>query len=356
MSSNLILGKNTTVPFENTTFIGMEDSENFRFMEQNIKCQTTSNMVILDVDDHIYNNVKDNLDKKGYKVERLFAFDDTYNPFVCMKTEANIIDFADILAAAISKKDKSKDKDMFWYCSTKRMLINYIMYHKEKHDISELSMKKLYDICKDKSILGFVDENLIGPITASIAAALEKLLYPYRELEGKGVSIDVPVLLVEKKRALFLKMDMRSKKSNLLYTILLSQLFRQTMNMKHQEIVFFLKNSFELPVTYIPDAIPIILSMRKDSCVLLDMQYINDNAEFIESVTRNLVFDGSMNKETLNYIRSKAAHSVLEKKKCFFSFISREKLLDESAIKSLRPEEEIIFHNETYKIDKKCEP
>lgn len=274
MSSNLILGKTMTVPLESTAFIGMTSNENFRFMEQNIKCQTTSNMVILDVDNHIYNNVKDNLAEKDYTVEQLFAFEDTYNPFVCMKIEVNIIDFADILAAAISKKAKSKDKDIFWYYTTKRMLINYIMYYKETHDISELSMKKLYDICKDKSILGFIDENdenLMGPITASIAAALEKLLYPYRELDGKEVSIDVPALFVEKKRVLFLEMDTQSKESNLLYTILLSQLFRQTMNTKHEEIAFFLKNSFELPVTDIPDVTPIILSMRKNGCMLLDM-------------------------------------------------------------------------------------
>ena len=58
MSSNLILGKTMTVPLESTAFIGMTSNENFRFMEQNIKCQTTSNMVILDVDNHIYNNSK----------------------------------------------------------------------------------------------------------------------------------------------------------------------------------------------------------------------------------------------------------------------------------------------------------
>lgn len=296
MKNNLLLGKSTVRPVMNTLYLGGARCEKSNFMKKNIKnlamksiadsreakltavesagwltsknirtvCGKASdetgaaNLIVLDLMDDIYNDTKETLLKGDYRVLHCNVMDNIYNPFTYMKTDESILNFADIIAK------KANTKDLFWYTATRRMLIEYLMHYKETGDLSDLSMKALYDVCADGSIEAYVDyrtvcincnEN-VGPTAAhNVVLNLAAFLQPYKDLDGTGAYMfDLPVLFTENKQALFLEMDVCDTTPNLMYNIMLSQLFCniavRTKPLEH-ELFFFLDEvqAISLPVS-----------------------------------------------------------------------------------------------------------
>ena len=301
MNSSLLLGENTIHPATNTLYLGSVGCGKSNFMKRNIEAQTEANLVILDVRDDIYNATKDTLLQNGYCVLHCNAMDNVYNPFTYMKTDESILNFADIIAK------KANTKDLFWYAATRRMLIEYLMHYKETGDLSDLSMKALHDVCADGSIEAYVDEN-VGPTAAhNVVLNLAAFLQPYKDLDSAGTyMIDLPVLFTESKQALFLEMDVCDTTPNLMYNIMLSQLFcnitGRTKPLEH-ELLFFLDEVQTI-------SLPVLSRMEELNAVIITAAQSIKQMDTIHSIFFLILYAGTMNDmDTARYLKEIAKNS-----------------------------------------------
>lgn len=310
MNSNLLLGENTIHPATNTLYLGSVGCGKSNFMKRNIEAQTEANLVILDVRDDIYNATKDTLLQNGYRVLHCNAMDNVYNPFTYMKTDESILNFADIIAK------KANTKDLFWYAAARRILIEYLMHYKETGDLSDLSMKALYDVCMDGSIEAYVDyrtvyincnEN-VGPTAAhNVVLNLAAFLQPYKDLDGTGAYMfDLPVLFTENKQALFLEMDACDTTPNLMYNIMLSQLLHnitgRTKPLEH-ELLFFLDEVQTI-------SLPVLSRMEELNAAIITAAQSIKQVDTIHSIFFLILYAGTMNDmDTARYLKEIAKNS-----------------------------------------------
>jgi len=338
MNSNLLLGEKTIHPAMNTLYLGSTGCGKSNFMKRNIEAQTEVNFVILDVRNDIYNATKDTLLQNGYRVLHCNAMDNVYNPFIYMKTDESILNFADIIAK------KANTKDLFWYAATRKMLIKYLMHYKKTGDLSDLSMKALYDVCVDGSIEAYVEEN-VGPTAAYKAALnLAAFLQHYNNLDGKGAyMIDLPALFTESKQALFLELDVFDITPNLMYSIMLSQLFHsiavRTKPLEH-ELLFFLD---EIQTISLPVSNSYLFSkLERLNAVIITAAQSIKQVDVIRDAFPLILYAGTMNDmDTACYLKKIAKNSKKTLKDWLFG--AYKDLLDEYRLVRLNTDDIYII-------------
>lgn len=307
MSSTLLLGKHTERPVENTLFLGAVGTGAWSFMEENIKHQDTTSMVIVDRRNYLYRSTVDTLIKKGYTVQVVDVCEDidksvqvsygnmvkNYNPFAFMESDVSILNFATILSKLRFKTEEEIKKKQFNFDSMKKMLVNYLIYLKGNGCLSSLTMKELYEKTMNGGLDAFIMKDasklLVDSTSHDIACVLSDL-NDSMITSGEN-KLNLMSLLTEEKQVLFIETKNEVNDSvNLLYVTLLEQLLRMRGDIKfsaassdHTEFLFFLSSEF--PVSLIPDFNNYML-MTRNMHFVMEAQVIEqflfaDNMEYI---------------------------------------------------------------------------
>lgn len=299
MNSTLLLGFDKKaqavheVPAANVMFLGGTGCGKFRLIAENIKHQEHANMVILDVRNRLFEETYETLESNGYYVMRYdFAASGSdsigcYNPFAYMKSDEAIIEFVDIISDVI--KDSPLEKS-FVKCT----LIDYLMNYRLEHDLSELTMHKLYDDVKSGAIKEFTENFLTDSMITEMLSDFQKYLEPYKDMDASKSPFDLTKLLIEEKQVLFLEMDMASTIPDLIYTILLNQLIKGVAGSKsNPELIFFLSEAGNLPVDAIPDFSKMLITARTHkTAFVLDVQSVGQLSNPILEAMTTIVFCG----------------------------------------------------------------
>lgn len=276
-NSTLLLGKHIEKPVANTLFLGAEGTGAWLFMEENIKHQDTTSMVIVDRRNCLYRSTVDVLKKNGYTIQVVDAREDidervltsygnmvkNYNPFAFMKSDASILNFAFILAAiAAGPRRIFPGSGLFCFHAVKKTLVKYLMYLKENDHLNSLTMKTLYEEVTNGGLDVFMEEGTPKAIVDSITHHLVHVLSDFNDnpITLEGNTLNLMSVLTKEKQVLFIETENEINDSvKLLYVTLLEQLLRMkgdskfsTIVNKHTELLFFLNNEsgFSIPLIF----------------------------------------------------------------------------------------------------------
>ena len=254
MNSTLLLGFDEKaqaiheVPAVNMLYLGGTGCDKTGFMAENIKHQENANMVILDVGNRLFKETHKTLESNGYHVMQCKG--DNYNPFTYMKSDVSMIDFANIVSNMLNTEGSP-----LWVSVVNRILIEYLVRYKEEHDLSELTMQKLYEAVVSGDIKeGFTEDVLTDSIENKILLEFGERLLPYKDMDISQSLLNLSKFFTDEKQVLFLEMDRTSTIPNLIHIILLNQLMKGTMDCEsNPELIFFLSEAGNLPVEAIPN-------------------------------------------------------------------------------------------------------
>ena len=222
------------------------------------------------------------------------------------------------------------------------------MHYKETGDLSDLSMKALYDVCADGSIEAYAEEN-IGPTAAySAALNLAAFLQHYKDLDGKGAYMfDLSALFTESKQALFLELDVFDITPNLMYSIMLSQLFHsitvRTKPLEH-ELLFFLDEiqTISLPVSNRVSNSYLFSKLERLNAVIITAAQSIKQVDVIRDAFPLILYAGTMNDmDTACYLKKIAKNSKKTLKDCLFR--AYKDLLDEYRLVRLNTDDIYII-------------
>lgn len=391
-NSTLLLGKHTEKPIANTLFLGAEGTGAWFFMEENIRHQDTASMVIVDRKNCLYRSTVDTLKKKGYTVQVVDAREDidegiwdsygnmvkNYNPFVFMKSDTSILNFAIILAdIAAGPRRISSGSELFNFHAVKHTLVNYLMYLKENDSLDRLTVKTLYEEAVNGRLNAFMEEGTLKAIADSVVYNLVHVLSDFNDntnASGKN-TLNLMSALTKEKQVLFIEIENDMNDStNLLYATLLEQLLRirnevnfSTVANKYTELLFFLNSEF--PISLIPDFNEyMLIAKAKDIHFVMEAQAIErflfaDNMKYI-------VYGGycSNNTATMEFlsrragtVRAKTALKLdaFDKKHVVphrhFSLIKKKRTYDPQSFFRIPFIYEYIFEKEEFIVDEKLQ-
>ena len=290
MNSTLLLGydEETQAIHEvsaiNMLYLGGTGCGKICFISENIKHQENANMVILDVENELYDETHKTLESNGYHVMQCKG--DNYNPFTYMKSDVSIIDFANIVSNMLNT-----EKSSFWASFVNRILIEYLVRYKEEHDLSELTMQKLYEAV----VSGDIKNGFTGDVFENkILLEFGERLILYKDMDISQSLLDLSKLFTDEKQVLFLEMDRISTVPNLIYIILLNQLMKGTMDCEFSpELIFFLSEAGNLPVDVIPNFSEMAAVAKKyNTAFVLDIQSVGQLSSSTLNVMECIVFCG----------------------------------------------------------------
>lgn len=271
--STLLLDYNKQVTLANTLFFGNEKF-GAHFMTENIQHQDVANMVILDTRNQLYKNTYDTLLKKGYTV-LCYSFmkrsetNVDYDPFTYMKSDMSIVDFAEIVS-------NMANNDPLLNSFIKRMLIDFLMSYRKKHELSEFTMNKLYNAV----VSGIVKDNLTKDILTDsyktkILSDLEAVLNPYSNMDFENPLLDLSILFNKEKVALFIELDSVGKVPSLNDTILLYQMMKKGMSESlNNDLIFFLPESGKFLLNAIHDFSKLVAVAKDHVAFVMEMQSV----------------------------------------------------------------------------------
>lgn len=321
MNSTLLLGFDEKtqavheVPATNTLLLGGIGCGKSHFMTENIKYQKNANMVILDAGNRLFNETHEELESNGYHVMQCKG--NNYNPFTYMKSDTSMIDFANIVSNMLNT-----EKNPLRTSVTNRILIEYLVRYKEKYDISELTMQKLYEEVVSGDIKkGFTEDVLTDSVENEILLEFGEKLILYKDMDISQSLLDLSKFFTDEKQVLFLEMDRTSTVPNLIHIILLNQLMKGTMDCdSNPEFIFFLSEAGSLPVNAIPNFSEMAAVAKKYNTVfVLDAQSVGQLSPSTLNVMERIVFCGGTgytDAEYLsNYCGMKETHRLFRRPK-----------------------------------------
>lgn len=304
MNSTLLLGFDEKtqaiheVPAANTLLLGGIGCGKIHFMTENIKHQKNANMVILDAGNRLFKEIHEELESNGYHVMQYKG--SNYNPFTYMKSDTSMIDFANIVSNMLNT-----EKSPLWASVVNRILIEYLVRYKEEHDLSELTMQKLYEAVVSGDIKnGFTEDVLTDSVENKILLEFGKRLLPYKDMDVSQSSLDLSKLFTDEKQVLFLEMDRISTVPNLIHIILSNQLMKGTMDCESSpELIFFLSEVGNLPVEAIPNFSEMAAVAKKYNTVfVLDVQSVGQLSSSTLNVMERIVFCGGTGYTDAEYL------------------------------------------------------
>lgn len=313
MNSTLLLGFDEKtqaiheVPAANILCLGGTGCGKTGFMAENIKHQKNTNMVILDVGNRLFKETHKTLESNGYHIMQCKG--DNYNPFIYMKSDASMIDFANIVSTMLNTEKSPFQASVvnrpLWVSVVNRILIEYLVRYKEEHDLSELTMQKLYEAVVSGDIKnGFTEDVLTDSVENKILLEFGERLLPYKNMNISQSLLDLSKLLTEEKQVLFLEMDRTSTILNLMYIILLNQLMKGAMDCESSpELIFFLSEAGSLPVEAIPNFSEMAAVAKKyNTAFVLDIQSVGQLSSSTLKVMEHIVFYGGTGYTDAEYL------------------------------------------------------
>lgn len=313
MNSTLLLGFDEKaqavheVPAANILCLGGAGCGKTGFMAENIKHQENANMVILDVGNRLFKETHKTLESNGYHIMQCKG--DNYNPFTYMKSDASMIDFANIVSTMLNAEKSPFQASVvnrpLWVSVVNRILIEYLVRYKEEHDLSELTMQKLYEAVVSGDIKeSFTEDVLTDSIENKILLEFGERLLPYKDMDISQSLLDLSKLFTDEKQALFLEMDRTSTVPNLIHIILLNQLMKGTMDCESSpELIFFLSEAGNLPVEAIPDFSEMAAVAKKyNTAFVLDTQSVGQLSSSTLKVMECIIFCGGTGYTDAEYL------------------------------------------------------
>lgn len=386
-NANIILSKNIKVNNNTLCICGANSGVQYHFLEPNIK-NTNSSLIIADPSGELYNEYADYLKNQGYDIKVFNSINlnksNSYNPFEYMKTNEDVEKFANnYLKITNNKNYEFAEYDPFWEKSEVALfksvifymkdnftkeeqnfntIINLLNFGKVDNRDEESELERLFKIEKEKNpkSIAVKQYNLYRETSKKnymeiwISLTIRLSIFNIKEI-NKLTKIDTLDLqeIRNKKTALFIIIstseNILSYLARILYTQLL-EILSQNVNNKINIPVHFIFNNF-VPLGYIPNLNQYILnSVDKDISYSIIIQNIIEFKEIyrkswndIIKYCNNILFFGSHNKETCEYI--------LEK---FNNIIKTNKLLVYEDLIQLNNEDCIILlNNEKIIKDKK---
>lgn len=312
MNSTLLLGFDEKaqaiheVPAANMLYLGGTGCDKTGFMAENIKHQENANMVILDVENRLFKETHKTLESNGYHIMQYKG--DNYNPFTYMKSDASMIDFANIVSTMLNTEKSPFQASVvnrpLWVSVVNRILIEYLVRYKEEHDLSELTMQKLYEAVVSGDIKeGFTEDVLTDSIENKILLEFGERLLPYKDMDISQSLLDLSKLFTDEKQALFLEMDRTSTVPNLIHIILLNQLMKGTMDCESSPEFFFLSEAGNLPVEAIPNFSEMAAVAKKyNTAFVLDIQSVGQLSSSTLKAMECVVFCGGTGYTDAEYL------------------------------------------------------